>query len=124
MKQKPKSIVTHAELAAMAFEPVPEFVGLTSEAKETHEAKLQDISVVSRMAIHFLGLKKAEAIDKLRRWAATDGAAAPDEMLKTFAHGRELTQRLVVMLEAAETRFAVALANVVDQDGAVRGTTH
>jgi hypothetical protein len=124
MKRKPKPSITHDELASTTFEPIPEFVGLSPEAKETHEARLQDISIVSRMAIHLLGLPKEEVVQKLRKRAEADGAAAPDEMLGTLAHGRELTQRLVRMLEAAEARFAVALANVIDQDGVVRRTTH
>jgi hypothetical protein len=120
--------ITHAQLAAQPFEPVKEFVDLNSnlEMKERHEAKLQDIAVVSRMAIHRLGLPKTELIENMRKMVAENGGSpkSADEMLKCFVTGRELTKVLLKLIETAEIRFASAMANVFDEDGTMRGTVH
>ncbi len=124
MKKRP---ITHEQLAAQPFEPVPEFANLNSKptVRERHERQLHDIAVVSRMAIHLLGLPKSEVVQILRSMVAeNNNAKSADEMLRTFVKGREMAQALVKVIEAAETRFAVAMANVVDQDGTVRGTVH
>jgi hypothetical protein len=55
--------------------------------RERHEQQLQDIAVVSRMAIDLLGLPKSEVIQNL---GSDNNAESADEMLRTFVKGREM----------------------------------
>jgi hypothetical protein len=56
--------------------------------------------------------------------AQDNNAKSADEILRKFVKGREVAQVLVKPLKQRETSFAVPMANVVDQDGTVRGTVH
>jgi hypothetical protein len=112
--------ITHEQLAAQDFEPVPEFVGLSDAVKKIHEQKLDDVSIVSRMSLHLLGLTKAEIIKNMREMALDTDMAEADEMLQTFVNGRELAECLVEMITAAEVRFASAMANVYAEDGSLK----
>jgi hypothetical protein len=125
-KRKSKPQITHQQLAAQHFEPIPGFVNLNTneERKEQHEGALQDISVVSRMAIHLLGLHKSEMIQNMKKKAAEDGHRTADEMLKMFVRGRERTEALLKLIECAEIRFASSMASVFREDGSVRGLVH
>jgi len=64
-----------------------------------------------------LGQTKPELIDGLKKM---DNARRDDEMLKWLMDGREAAEELLDMIHQAETRFAVAMANVYDEDGKPR----
>ena len=115
--KKAKAQTVQHQLAAQSFEPVLEFADMNSNVKERHEAQLQDNAVVSRMAIHLLGKPKAELVRNLRDIVAQDSINTADEMLRSFVHARELTKTLTELTQATETRYAVAMANVVDLNG-------
>jgi hypothetical protein len=59
--------------------------------RKRHEQQLQDIAVVSRMAIDLLGLSKSEVVQKLQSMVSEDNnAESADAMLRTFVKGREM----------------------------------
>jgi hypothetical protein len=85
MKKRP---ITHEQLAAKPFEPVPESANLSSRptARERHEQQLHDIAVVSR--IDLFGVPKSEAVQNLRgRVTGNNNAKSADERLRTFGKG-------------------------------------
>jgi hypothetical protein len=74
--------------------------------------------VVYRLAIHMLGKPKSELVQSLRNLGSVQSA---DDLFRTVVEGREMAQALVRLIESAEMRIALALANVIDPDGTVRG---
>lgn len=109
-------IITHEQLAAQHFQPIATFVGLSEnfEKLERHEGFLRKIAIVSRFAVSMLGQTKSEMIDGLKK---VDDAQPADEMLKWLTDGREAAAELLDMIEQAEARFAIAMANVYNEDG-------
>jgi hypothetical protein len=111
-------VISHDEMAAVDFKPIPTFVGLNDsfDKMERHEEFLRKIAIVSRLAITFLGRTKAELVENVRE----AGNETNDGMLKWLMDGREAADELADMLKQAETRFAVAMANVYNEDGSPR----
>jgi hypothetical protein len=108
-------VITHEQLAAQDFEPNPEFGEFDLKMIEANEDNLKTICVGARMGLHMLSQSKTELIAGVRK---ANGNAS--DILKFMCDTRELAEQLVNLLMAAETRFAVAMANVYSEDGAVR----
>ena len=106
-----KVSIAKQQLADQNFEPVPGFEPGQPEAREQHNENLDEILFVSRIAFRLLGLTKGTVIENLRDVMAEDDRVAP-EMLQSFIRVRGLVETLGTLLEAAELRYAVALAAV------------
>lgn len=102
---------THATLAATAFDPVP---GLSELGPELHARRLEELTAIGRVAIQLLALSKPKLIASIQNLDDSDIGA---EMLSTFQRGKELAEVLVRLIGAAELRFGVALANVIEPAG-------
>jgi hypothetical protein len=104
-------IITHEQMAALHFEPVPTFVGLSDdfEKLERHEGFLRKIAIISRVAVSMLGLTRAEIIENIRK---EENPRRDDEMLKWLMDGREAADELVDMIRQAETRYGIAMARL------------
>jgi hypothetical protein len=120
IKRRP---ITHQQLAAQLFEPVPDFINLNAKptVREDHERRLEEIGAVSRIALHLLGKSKPELIPDLRAMGCVHAA---DDLFRSIVEGREAAQALVRLIESAETRVAVALANVIDPNWTVHSVAH
>jgi phosphatidylserine/phosphatidylglycerophosphate/cardiolipin synthase-like enzyme len=118
-----KRPITHRQLAAKSFEPIAEFVNLNAKptVKERHEQQLENIAVISRLAIHMLGKQKSELVQSLRNLGSVHTA---DDMFRSIVEGRESAEALVRLIESAEMRIAIALASLVDQNWTVRSVAH
>jgi hypothetical protein len=116
--------ITHEQLAAQDFEPIPSFVGFSSDEqqKQKLEKFLADAAFVVRVSARINERTKAEVIELVKQMDASDDAAESDEMLKLLVDGRENVQELVAMLEGAEVRFAIAMANVYTEAGELRAS--
>jgi hypothetical protein len=112
-------VITHEEMAALDFKPIPTFVGINDslDKMERHETFLRKIAIVSRMAAHLLGLPKAEIIANIRKGADRQ---SDDEIFEALTDGREAADELADMIKQAETRLACAMANVYNEDGSPR----
>jgi hypothetical protein len=112
-------VITHEEMAALDFKPIPTFVGLNDsiDKMERHETFLRKIAIMSRSAVSLLGLPKAEIIANIRKGADRQ---SDDEIFKALMDGREAADELADMIKQAETRFACAMANVYNEDGSPR----
>jgi hypothetical protein len=108
-------ICTHEELAALEFEPDPNFVnfGKSPESMEHHEEALRTISITSRFAVSLLGKTKAELIESVRHFDEDrDDEANSMTFLSYLTAGREKLEALLDFVTAAEIRHACAMAVV------------
>jgi len=99
---------TVAQIAAMEFEAVKEFRGLTRvrRLKKLHGIA-DDVRAMAVLASEILGLDKAELVEKINDKHETWGP-----FLMQLAYAKDNAKLLMDILAAAEARMAVALAVV------------
>jgi hypothetical protein len=108
-------ILSHQEMAAQEFEPVPQLRGpkaKTFEELKKHQERLDDFCVMVRMALGVLGQTKAELIEALTAMNEDGGFDAVEDFVKSFASGAERGETLVHFLRSAQLRLSVAMHNV------------
>jgi hypothetical protein len=103
-----------ASLAALDFEPVPEFVDLckSPDRLAAHDCKLNTLAVMTRNAIAILGKPKGRLIELV---VALDGAdhRHADDLLDSLMAARLIAAGLRDMIRAAEHRLGVAMAHTL-----------
>jgi hypothetical protein len=105
MTDKP---ATQAEIAAMEFEPIAAWRNVPTEDRVARHrqisSQLYQFSVIAGQIVSF---EKAELVQKMR-----DEYDLFGPMLMQLVDAGETAKGIVELLSAAETRLAVALANV------------
>jgi hypothetical protein len=117
-------ICSHAELAAMEFEPWPSFIDFDNKpgAAEGHRDQILNLGKMSKFAIAILGMTKEQLIEKVRELDANAEASGDDvtadNFLRYMVYAREDLEELLTIVTTAEYRHACAIANVYAEDGA------
>jgi hypothetical protein len=120
--EKLLEILSHREMAAQEFEPVPQLAGpkaATFEELKKHQDRLEEFGVIVRMALGILGQTKAKLIEFLEGIDEDGGIDAVEVVIKDFANGAEQGETLVHFLRSAQLRLTVAMHNVYPDDGSV-----
>jgi hypothetical protein len=118
-------ILSHQEMAAQEFEPIPQLAGSkakTFEELKKHQERLDDFCVLARMALAILGQTKPELIEALTGMDREGGYDEVEGFVKSFAHGAERGESLVHFLRSAQLRLTVAMHNVYPNDGSPAGS--
>jgi hypothetical protein len=87
--EKLLEILSHEEMAAQEFEPVPQLRGQkakTFEELRKHQQRLDDFCVSVRMALSVLGQTKAELIEGLSEMSKADGGGGFDARKGSSSH--------------------------------------
>jgi hypothetical protein len=120
ISEKNGGALTNQELAAPAFEPIPEFRVIGPEQREKHEKFLNNIAVNSRIAITLLGKTKPEMIEIMRNLCT--GTCIEDDPATSMVLGlneaRKDTEALLKFLSSAEARAMSALGNLAMEEEA------
>jgi hypothetical protein len=106
-----RPIITHEELAALDFEPYEPDVS-PPDALKTLDETLGQFWAAARSALGVVKMTKVELIAMTRKIGAKGSREEAERLLQFLVGGRELTEGLHKLIEAAEIRTAVALANI------------
>jgi hypothetical protein len=116
--EKLLEILSHEEMAAQEFEPVPQLRGpkaQTFEELRKHQQRLDDFCVSVRMALSVLGQTKAELIEGLvamEKAVGGEGFDDVEDFVKSFGNAADQAATLVHFLRSAHLRLSVAMHNV------------
>ena len=106
-----RPIMTYEELAALDFEPYEPDISPPDALKTLNET-LGQFWAAARSALGVLKMTKAELIAMAREVGEKGSRDDAEGLLQFLVGGRELTEELHKLIEVAEIRTAVALANV------------
>jgi hypothetical protein len=106
-----RPIMTYEELAALDFEPYEPDIS-PPDALKTLDETLGQFWAAARSALGVLKMTKAELIAMAREVGEKGSRDDAEGLLQFLVGGRELTEELHKLIEVAEIRTAVALANV------------
>jgi len=104
------TVLTHAELAAQDFKP---WTPPTREELGKWREILENLHQMVQLAHGVMGKSKPELIESLLK--ADAGHVAT--LVKRLARERETAQELVKLLDAAECRLMIAMANIYPDRG-------
>jgi hypothetical protein len=96
---------TYKELAEVSFEPIAGLDGFD------HEANLQRVTEVTRLAIDLLGKSKPELIEMVEAMSKEPGGLV-GTMLRGVGDGKEKLEAMLEFVTAAHLRVASAVATV------------
>jgi hypothetical protein len=110
LDRKSAEIITHEQLAAQHFEPDDTY----EELREKDEELLRDAALAVRFALGVLRKTKPELIEAMKKMDGDDRLEpdAPERLLGTFTRGREIAECFQRLIDGAECRTAVAIANI------------
>ena len=88
--------------------------------RQVRHRQLSTFCIAGRMAMGMLSLTTAELIEAIRKCDADNKGESSSDMLRFLSDARDLREELSELIQAAELRHAVAMANVCAEDGSVR----
>jgi hypothetical protein len=123
--EKLLEILSHQEMAAQEFEPVPQLRGQkakTFEELKKHQERLDDFCISVRMPLGVLGRTKAELIGDLTALDKENGFDAVEGFVTSFAKAADhAVETSIHFLRSAGLRLTVAMHNVYPDDGSPEG---
>ena len=104
--------------AKMDFEAHPDYVNFQSNKKllESHEDRLRNLAIASRLAMIVLSQSKTEMVDWLKSMDEEGGGEAAEALGDQIVHGAEMAKLLTDFLQSARAQLTVAMTCTVPDE--------